>query len=263
MTVFVFVIFFVMLVVLHYIGAIGWVERTGLRIINPLIHVVYKQNVKIRTLTETFSSTQELVARLEELQSRVNQLEHLEATSAVLLVENEELKKQLNFFRQHENYRWVTCNVVGETIEERTSGVILDCGTRDAIAVGQAVVAGEGVLVGKVVEANEVSSVVRLLNDSKSRVAVSVLNKDRSIGIAEGGFGISVQVTHIPQSEELSEGNTVITSGLEEYMPRGLVVGSLETITRESYQPFQRGVIRVPLDYQKLIIVSVVTVDAL
>ena len=249
---------FLLLVGLHYGGKLNWLENTGAHVANPLIHFFYEQNVKLKNTKSIFQDKQELARQVEELEGRISQLKHLEATSAILLQENAELKSQLDFFRQHEQYRWVTCSIVGKSIEERTSGVIIDCGSDNGLKEGQAVVAGEGVLVGKVTQAKEGTAIVRLLNDTKSRVAVSVLNEDRSIGIVQGGFGISIQLTLVPQRETLMDEELVITSGLESGIPRGLVVGNLESITKESYQPFQSGVVRPPLDFQKLLIVSVI-----
>lgn len=259
-TILIFGVVLLLITGLHYWGTLQWFEEWGVRMLNPLIHFLYKQKVNVRSITGT---PDELIARVEELEGTLNQLKYLEVTSAELLRENEELKKQLNFFQQFKQYRWATCNVVGKTIDDQTNGIIIDCGGVQAVRLGQAVVAGEGILVGKVVEVQERMAIVRLLNDSKSRVAVSVLNRAQSIGVVEGGFGISVQLTHVPQSEELKENDMIITSGLEDAIPRGLIIGSLETIAKESYQPFQRGAVHQPVDYQKLLIVSVITEESL
>jgi rod shape-determining protein MreC len=253
-----FALLFLILTSLHYWGKLTWLENTGAKLVNPLIHFFYKQNVKLKNSTVFFQEKKNLLAKVEELESVVNQLKHLEVTSAQLLQENGELKSQLNFFRQHEQYRWVTCNIIGKGIEERADGMIIDCGSENGLKEGQAAVAGEGVLVGKIVQVKDTTSIVRLLNDSKSRVAASVLNGDRSIGVVQGGFGLSVQLTHVPQSEELSVEDLIITSGLEEFVPRGLVVGTVETVIKESHQPFQRGVVRPPVESQKLLILSVI-----
>jgi rod shape-determining protein MreC len=155
-----------------------------------------------------------------------------------LAAENEALKAALGFTERYKDDA-VLARVVAETDADALKGVVIDRGTDDGIVPGQPVVAGDGVLVGKVFEARSRSATVILLSDSKSRVAVAIQNATDTIGVLEGDRGLSMGITLIPQTEKLSPGDIVVTSGIEPGIRRGLVVGVIEKVNKNTQDPFQ------------------------
>lgn len=155
-----------------------------------------------------------------------------------LAAENEALKAALGFVERYEDDA-VLARVVAETAADALKGIVIDRGTDDGIVPGQPVVAGDGVLVGKVFEARARSATVLLLSDSKSRVAVAIQNATDTIGVLEGDRGLSMSITLIPQTEKLSPGDIIVTSGIEPGIRRGLVVGSVEKVNKSTQDPFQ------------------------
>ena len=85
------------------------------------------------------------------------------------------------------------------------------------------------------------------------------MSRDRSIGIVEGGYEISIQMNFIPQNEELNVGDAIVTSGLEETIPRGLLIGRVEAVKKEAYEPFQQAVITPAAPLHALTVVTVLT----
>ncbi len=155
-----------------------------------------------------------------------------------LAAENEALKAALGFSERYKD-EGILARVVAETDADALKGVIIDRGADDGIAPGQPVVAGDGVLVGKVFETRARSATVILLSDSKSRVAVAIQNATDTIGVLEGDRGLSMGITLIPQTEKLSPGDVVVTSGIEPGIRRGLVVGVIEKVNKSTQDPFQ------------------------
>jgi rod shape-determining protein MreC len=98
---------------------------------------------------------------------------------------------------------------------------------------------------------------VRLLNDNSSKIGATILNTDRSLGVVEGGYGLSVKMNFIPRNEIVKVGDIIVTSGLEAGMPRGLLIGSVTAIENETYRPFQAALLLPGTDLSKLSIVSI------
>jgi rod shape-determining protein MreC len=119
-------------------------------------------------------------------------------------------------------------------------------------------IAGKGIIIGKVIRTNEHSSHIRLVNDSLSRVEATTLNHDQTIGVVEGGFGISLQMKFVPRSEVIRVNQQVITSGREPGIPRGLLLGTVTTVENEAYQGFQRVTLSPNIDLSKLSFVSII-----
>jgi rod shape-determining protein MreC len=66
-------------------------------------------------------------------------------------------------------------------------------------------------------------------------------------------------MNYIPQNEIIKVGDMVITSGLEENVPSGLLIGVIEAVEKEAYQPFQKAVITPSVDLTKIKQVLVIT----
>ena len=173
-----------------------------------------------------------------------------------LQTENDELKKLLTF-RSRTSYETVTTKVVARDSVSAEQVLVLDAGSEDRLAVGQPVVVLDGIMVGKIIKVNESQAWLRLLNDGNSQVAASILNRDKSIGVVEGGYGLSVKMNFIPRNETVVVGDMVITSGWEKSVPAGLVLGQVVAVENESYKPFQQAVISPPASLEKITVVSV------
>ena len=110
-----------------------------------------------------------------------------------------------------------------------------------------------------ITELRQKSATVRLLSDRNSTVATAIQNSDRTLGVVEGSGGSLLNFGYIPQNVEVSVNDLVITSGLEETVPNGLVIGMINNITSNETDPFQNAVIEPLVDYRYYTFVSVIT----
>lgn len=155
-----------------------------------------------------------------------------------LAAENEALKAALGFAERNDDDA-VLARVVSRTDADALRGLVIDRGADQGIVPGQPVVAGDGVLVGKVFEVRARSATVLLLSDSKSRLAVAIQNATDTVGVLEGDRGLSMGITLVPQTESISPGNVVVTSGIEPGIRRGLVVGIVDKVNKNTQDAFQ------------------------
>ncbi|MDO8499518.1 MAG: rod shape-determining protein MreC [bacterium] len=168
-----------------------------------------------------------------------------------------EKMKQLMNFKQAKTIQLFTTRVIGLESSNSEKAIIIDGGGDHNLQVGQAVVIGDGILVGKIIKVEADIAYARLLVDSQSKVAATILNNEKSIGVAEGGYGISIKMNFIPRNENISVGDLITTSGLEPQIPQGLLIGRVVAIENESYQPFQQAIISPEADLSKVDIVGV------
>lgn len=114
-------------------------------------------------------------------------------------------------------------------------------------------------MIGTIAKIEKNISLVRLINDNQSKIAATILNRDNSLGVVEGGYGLSIRMNFIPRNETVLIGDKIITSGLEQTIPKGLLIGEVAVAENEAYQPFQQAVLTSATDLSKLFIVSVLT----
>ncbi len=231
-----------LVIALHYIGALRPLEAWLSRVVLGASGTIYQIGAPGDEST--------------------NQLPQHDAERITILEqENNELRAALNFLitNGYTHTGALVSRVVGKTIDPSGTTLFLDRGSADGIDIQDPAIVGEGILVGKIVALEVHSATLRLLNDPESKVAASILNEEKSIGLVEGGFGVSILMNNIPQHEHITVGDTVFTSGLEPTVPRGLIIGTVESIEQVAYEPFQRAVLRPSIDLSKIYQVSVIT----
>ncbi len=170
--------------------------------------------------------------------------------------ENAALREQLFFLK--DTARHVGAQVIGRDLDPLGTTIIIDQGAAAGITVNRPVIVGNGLFIGKVARVNETTAVVRLLSDFQSSVAATVANREKSLGVVEGGFGLTVRLNLIPQNELIKPGDAVITSGLEAGIPRGLMIGTVEVVEKKPQEPFQEAILNPTADLEALSVVSVI-----
>lgn len=244
----------ILLIAAHSLGALSPVERAASRLLSPVQGAFFRFGLGLRLAFSGSSvsagEAQFLKEERARLYSEVAKLNELEA-------EVRELRGLLNFKKRTE-VKTAVANVIGERTVTSARTLLIDRGSEDGVAKDYPVVNQDGIMVGKVFEVKEKSSLVLMLLDRRSRVAATIQNKDGTIGVVEGGYGLSSSMKFIPQNEVVEVGNIVITSGLEDTVPRGLLIGTVESIIKEVREPFQEATIKPLVEFEKLITVAVI-----
>ena len=181
----------------------------------------------------------------------------LTAQFKILQKDNAELRKQLGF-KQAQATQSVAAEVVGNNLDGAEQTLVINQGSTAGVAVDQPVVVGNGVLIGKIIKTEAAIAMVRLISDNRSKIGAIILNDERSQGVVEGGYGISLRMQFIPRNETVHIGDQIVTSGLEDKIPRGLVIGTVAVVENEAYQPFQQAVLTPATALEKLTLVGVV-----
>lgn len=157
--------------------------------------------------------------------------------------ENASLKDALKFSERTQQSPLLSRRI-GRSTDPFQSHIVLDKGTRDGVTVGDPVLGGDGLLVGTITTSEQNKSFVLPLTDSRSKILASIVQEKIEIrGIAEGQFATGVSMTLIPISAELKNDDLVITSGLQDRIPAGLVIGTIHTIQKNPEDLFQSAIL--------------------
>ncbi len=250
----------IVVILLHIFGALTPVENLFRRILTPGSKALYQWSITLGGTEQSFDSVEALQAAYTDAQEELIERDIQEAELFSLRNENEQLREQLSFFASS-SVTHIGAEVIGKNIEPLGSTLVIDRGVQDGIQIGHPVIVRGGILIGTIVQSYDDSAVVKLLNDNQSKVAATITNRDKSIGLIEGGYGISIRMNFIPQNEQIFVGDLVITSGLTEAIPKGLLIGKIETVEKEAYQPFQEAIVTPAVDLNKIDLVSVILSD--
>ncbi len=245
------------LVFFNYLGWLNFAKKSLRQIFIPFIRQSGEFSVKIKDDYEFFQNREQFFNAYRVAQLTLQKRDENEAKLKLLEEENMELKRMLNF-KEKNKYEILLTKVIGNNLEGTEKTIIIDRGENEGIKIGDPAVIEEGILIGKVIKTEKDISIVRLLSDNQSKVATTIINREKSLGVVEGGYGLSVRMNFIPRNETVKIGDLVVTSGLEQDTPRGLLIGKVAAIENEAYQPFQQAILTPSADYTRFIYIGIV-----
>lgn len=187
-------------------------------------------------LQENYDTLAGFRADNERLRRRIQNLEverHklLEAQAA-----NERLKRLLDF-RAELPARAITASIIANSPTSWFRSCLLDKGSADGVRKGMAVVTPLGV-VGQVVSVTPRTAKVLLLTDPNSGIDVLV-QRTRTRGIVSGSLENGTILKYVKRSEDVQEGDRLITSGTDGVFPKGLWVGTVIKVIKQHVGLFQ------------------------
>lgn len=192
----------------------------------------------------------DLEAAYKELLVENSQLKELEQ-------ENNDLRNLLELKNKHE-YELAIVNVLSRDPVNRNI-LIIDSGRDKNIAIGQAVVVSEGIIIGKIIDVGIDSAQVRLLTDNFSKLSVKVGNDRAVSGILTGSLGLVMDLSFIPQEQEIKKNDLVVTADIDPKIPSGLVVGQIENIEFSQEEVFKKASVLPLVNYEILNNLAVIT----
>ncbi|MFY2563751.1 rod shape-determining protein MreC [Corallococcus terminator] len=182
--------------------------------------------------------------RLENLQLRASVQALGESRT-----ENERLRKLLGYAEAAAGPE-IPARVVGVNPVAKLLSVRISAGEKEGVFRGMSVVTPDGI-VGQVIRATGSYSDVALVTDSQSRVAVRV-QRSRARGTASGAGSGPLKLENMLRTEDVDNGDLIITSGTDGIYPPGLVVGRVTHLEKKEHGMFQGGDIVPAVDTSKL-----------
>ncbi len=174
---------------------------------------------RVHGLWSTEQENRELRVQLIDAQFRIRQLAEKSAEGdrlhALL-----ELKQRLPF-------NTVAAEVIAISPGENSSAVYIDKGSDAGLTADMAVLTQTGV-VGKIVAVYPYTSQVLLITDPASG-AGCLLDRTRIQGVLKGDARLC-RLQYIMNEESVQDGDHVLTSGLDQIYPKGLLVGTVTSV---------------------------------
>ncbi|MFC4776462.1 rod shape-determining protein MreC [Paenibacillus sp. GCM10023252] len=187
--------------------------------------------------------------------------------------ENERYKKELEFTEAQKklyDYNYLIAQVVAISNDPYNRTMRINLGLRDGIKENMAVTTVDG-LVGIVSKVGEVSATVMPiteLNDESpdtNPIAATVMGRENeSFGIISSYNQETnrLMMTRIDEKDKMAVGDTVLTSGLGNVYPRGIIIGTVESRAVGDFGLTHTASVKLAADFDHLTEVFVVEVPA-
>lgn len=190
----------------------------------------------------------------------------LRGENARLAAENADLRAQLaasyisystQVFRHEDTvyrrrYSYTEAQVVKNSWNKRDNYIMISRGYRQGVRPDQAVISPQGV-VGVVVGCTDnFSSIMPVLHsNSRNSVKIPRIGTNGSLVWNGGDFRYATLID-IPTTYKLYKNDTVVTSGMANDFPEGIMVGFVESATSESGSGFYTIKVRLATEFNTL-----------
>ena len=180
-------------------------------------------------LVETSKENDRLLLKINLLSKKNNEL----------IERNKLLERSDNLidFLDKDERPFVIAKVIGYDATQWSKVIFINRGTNHKVQKNSSVMNNAGVI-GHVIHSSPNSSKVLLITDSRSAVD-SLFQETRESGITVGTGENICEMKFVPISAKINLGDKVISSGLGGVFPKGLVVGRVVDIVKQSQELFQ------------------------
>ena len=219
-------------------------------------------------VAENMTGAVDFLVQLRTMRQRNAELENINSSLVAENFELREVERENQWLREQLSYAQtrpgldlrgaqIVARVIGRESNNFLEYIMLDLGQRHGVRVGMSVITDQG-YVGRISEVTESTSKVLLINDPSSAVN-AILQSSRLNGVVRGTPSGDLVMDYIPQGEEFSVGEAVLTSGLGGRVPRGIPIGQVVEIRQRDIDVFQQAVVHPTVNFPRLELVMVVT----
>lgn len=190
------------------------------RPLNALGNVVDRAKMAVATYQENV-----------RLEAENEKLLHWQQTALNLDAENKELRSLLRAVPKTA-LSYVTARVIANSGGAFVRMILINAGSEDHVARGQAAITGEG-LVGRLTEVGDRASRVLLITDLNSRIPVTIegsVEGAHTPAVLAGDNSERPRLMYLPSNDSVKLGDRVVTSGEGGVFPPGLPVGIVSAI---------------------------------
>ena len=151
--------------------------------------------------------------------------------------ENEQLKELLNIKNSLSEFDIINATIIERNTTYWFNTITINKGKKDDIESGMAVVTSGG-LIGKIQSASYLTSTVKLItsNDQKNKISVRINTTEKFYnGILTTSEQGKMIIRGLDKNSKIKIGDEVVTSGLSDIFPSGIIIGKISKIENDEY----------------------------
>ena len=239
-------------------GETGFLRKVVLEASLPLVSL---KNDAVKAIRENWKRYIFLVG-LEEQNARLRKENAVLAGHLVQYqegyLEADRLRRVLELRNQFD-VRSVAATVIDRDPSSAIKTLLIGKGTSQGLRVGLPVLTDRGIA-GRITECSWHVSRVMLVTDESSNVD-ALVQGNRAHGVLQGAGSGGCQLKYIAKTEEIKEGDMVISSGMGRVFPKGIVLGTVKRVDRLEGGLFQKVEVTPSVNFNQLEEVLVLVYD--
>lgn len=222
----------------------------------------YKPAGYVAGLFEDIANLNDLAKENEQLRILAAQYARDKAQYNFIQAQNKDLQEQWNFTEKQKElykYDYRIAQVISQTTEPSNSTIVIDLGSKDGVRPNMSVISNDG-FVGVISQVSNFTSTVKLVtmmnaNDPNSQppIAATAIGKEgKTFGMIENynpETGM-LYMNKIPVGDPIAEKDVIVSSGIGGLYPRGLTIGTVESVEVSEFGLTSTAVIKPSAEFQ-------------
>lgn len=201
--------------------------------------ITYMPVKNFNTVISDYKSLKKVLEENKILKSNVDKIESLEAENNELKQEINDMKNELNIEHVLSDYDYLNAIVVSRNASTWYNNLTIDKGSHNGIKEGMVVINSTGVI-GKTTNVSTFSSDVKLITttDTNNKISVTIQSNGKKLTGLINGYDYktkNLEIEGISNTDTVSVGDQVYTSGLGGVFPSGILIGKVKSITTDVY----------------------------
>lgn len=210
-----------------------------------------KENDKKNKIYKEYKDLKRKIDKTKMYEARIKELEN----------EVENLKKSVDINQTITDYKKINAVVVNRNVGAWYNNININKGSKSGIKEGYAVITDKG-LIGKVVSVSNFTSTIKLLSTDESinKISVKIEVDDKSIYGLLSSYdkkNNAYLVEGISDNTEISNGAKVVTTGLTDAFPAGILIGEVKKVTKDRYSLAKAVLVTPSVDFDDIDIVTI------
>jgi rod shape-determining protein MreC len=234
------------------------VDRGAPFLIQEVVSLVLRPSASVFHLTAVAAGSARNVARprrsiLKENSDLRNEVLRLRTENAALAEtaqENARLRAAVGL-KQSAKLSTVAAEVISRKESTWFDTATIDRGRRAGVGKGWAVITTGWRLVGQVLDTDIFTSRMIALTDSNSAVGAMV-QRSRCNGILQGQGGDFLTLSYLPKDADVKVGEIVISSGMGQMIPKGLVIGRVVKVVHNRVLGSTTALVRPSIRFDQI-----------
>jgi len=238
-------------------GSVTLIRYWAVSTVTPLERFFHGLGYNLRHGWSNYIDLRHTRQQNHDLQEQIARLRLEQAALSEDAIQGHRLQALLDF-QQHYVAATVAAQVIGTSGSDLSRVLYIDKGSKDGLKPDQAVITPDGII-GKLRDVFPHTSQVLLINDQTSGAGV-VLATTRVRAILRGSTTGQILINNLTPDSRIKPGELVLTSGGDQVYPRGLPVGTIESIAPDlDHQPYTLIQLRPAANLNQLEEVLVIT----
>ena len=201
--------------------------------------ITYMPVKNFNTVISDYKSLKKVLEENKILKSNIDKIESLEAENNELKQEINDMKNELNIEHVLSDYDYLNATVVSRNASTWYNNLTIDKGSHNGIKEGMVVINSTGVI-GKTTNVSTFSSDVKLITttDTNNKISVTIQSNGKKLTGLINGYDYktkNLEIEGISNTDTVSVGDQVYTSGLGGVFPSGILIGKVKSITTDVY----------------------------